>query len=280
MVLVRVGHRASRDQIGLLAAGVAFYALLAVFPAIGALIALAGLFTNAGAVVGQLQSFAQLLPDDAAKILLTQAQLVAGAPEDGLSLAFFFGVGLAIYLLTSATTGLIHGLNVSFEIIENRGFFHLLAVRVLLTVSLLFGGVLLLVLLIGLPAALALVPTELPTERLLRSARWGIVALVFAGGIAELYRWGPSPRARDRWISPGVLTTGFLWFATSLAFSAYVENFGNYNGTFGSLGGVIVLLTWLWLSAEILFLGALLDSEVDRARRSGARMSPEREETV
>ena len=264
LILWRVVRRTGPDQLGLIAAGVAFYALLAVFPAIAALTALAGLFTEAEAVVDQLQFFTEYLPDEAALILLNQANKVASSSDEGLTLALALGVGFAIYLSTRATTSLIHGLNIAFQETESRGIIGFWVNVVLLTAALLFGVVVLALLLIGLPTALAFIPVDVGTEQTLAAARWILVATVVVAGMSILYRWGPSrASAKWKWLTPGTLVSSLLWFLGTIGFSLYVANFGNYNQTFGSLGGVIILLTWLWLSAFIILLGALLDAEVD-----------------
>lgn len=276
-ILARVARRIMPSQLGLIAAGVAFYALLAVFPTLAALLALAGLFTEPSDVVEQLQSIAALLPDDAALILLNQAQMVAGSSEDGLSLTLFLGVGFAIYLATRATTSMIHGLNVAYEEVERRSFLKFWGTVIILTAGLLFGAVLLLTLLVVLPAALRFIPLDLETEAWIDLARWFLIAIVVIAGLAMFYHWGPSRRrARWSWLTPGAAVAGMLWFAGSFGFTLYVANFGNYNQTFGSLGGVIILLTWLWLSAFIVLMGALLDAEIEAQTRIDSTIGPDR----
>lgn len=267
-VLWRVAMRVGPSQIGLLSAGVAFYALLAVFPAIAAIVALAGLFTEPDAVVTQLEGVARLMPEQAASILLDQASKVAGATDEGLSFTLAFGVGFAIYLASRATTGLIYGLNVVHRREDRRGFFRHWATVIWLTAALLAGTVLLFVLLVIMPATLALLPEEMltvQTAEILKVSRWFIVALIFVVGLAVLYRFGPVG-GRARWFSPGIGIAASLWFLGSFAFTIYVANFGNYNESFGSLGGVIILLTWLWLSAFFVLLGALVDAELEDDR--------------
>jgi membrane protein len=255
--------RISSTQIGLIAAGVAFYTLLAAFPAIAALVALAGLVTEPASVVAQLQTVTELMPDQAALIVLNQAQLVAGAPDNGLSLTLWLGVGFAVYLSTRATTSLIHGLNLVNRRTEDRGVLHFWTVVVLLTAAILFGSVLLLLLMVGVPAALAFLPLDLETSALIHFVRWGVVAAVVVVGLGVVYHWGPAGRTpRWRLLSPGSAIAALLWFAGSYAFAYYVANIAQYNQTFGSLGGVIVLLTWLWLSAYVVLLGALIDAEM------------------
>lgn len=276
-ILVRVARRVMPSQIGLISAGIAFYSLLAIFPSIAALMALAGLFTEPDQVVTQLQIVTELLPDDAALILLNQAQLVAGASDEGLSLTLIVGVGFSIYLLTRATTGLIHGLNIAYEETETRGIIRFWITVILLTAALLFGGLTLLLLLVGLPAALAFIPLDFRAEQLLIGLRWAVVAVVFITGIDGLYRWGPSRRrARWRWLTPGAAVAAALWFAGSMGFASYVANFANYNETFGSLGGVIILLTWIWLTSFIVLLGALLDAETEAQTAKDTTIGPDR----
>lgn len=265
LLLWRVVRRVGPTQIGLLAAGVAFYALLAAFPAIAAVLALAGLFTDPADVVVQLEGVAELLPDEASGILMHQATEVAGATDDGLSLALGLGVAFAVYLATRATTGMIHGLNVVFRREETRGVVVYWVTVVWLTAALFIGTVILFLLLVGLPAVLDLLPEEfltLETADGLRALRWLVVALIFLLGLALLYRFGPAG-GRSRWISPGLAVAAVLWFAGSFAFTLYVAEIANYNESFGSLGGVIVLLTWLWLSAFFVLLGALVDAEAE-----------------
>lgn len=268
-ILYRAGGRVVPDQLSLIAAGVAFYALLAIFPAIAALMSVAGLLTDPDAVVRQLQGISNLLPEAAARIVLNQARAVVGSTGDGLSLTFFLGIGFAVYLMTRATTGLIHGLNIAVGTKETRGILNYWATVILLTTAMFVGSTLLLVLLVGLPALLAFIPLDFSTARLIHISRWGALGLVFLTGVAILYRWGPCEKAA-RWhiLTPGTLVAGLLWFAGSAAFTVYVANFGRYNETFGSLGGVIVLLTWFWLSAYVVLLGALLDAEVDAEVRA------------
>lgn len=261
-------QRIGETQIGLLAAGVAFYALLAVFPAMAAVIALAGLFTDPQAVVGQLEGIAALLPDEAATILLDQAVKIAGAGESSLSLALWVGLGFATYLSTRATTGLIHGMNVVHGRDETRGVFRYWSTVVLLTLALLVGTALLFTLLVVTPAALSFFPDQIfsiEVSNALRGWRWILVAIVFALGLSFLYRMGPCGWCA-RWWSAGLVVATVLWFAGSYAFAYYVAQFGYYNESFGSLGGVIILLTWLWLSAYVVLLGALLDAERDAAK--------------
>ncbi|QMU57376.1 MAG: hypothetical protein GKR98_03635 [Boseongicola sp.] len=154
----RILQRSVADKLGLIAAGVAFYAFLAAFPAIAALVALAGLFTDPDAVVRQLENVTELIPQQAAQLLVGEAAKVASAPDQSLTLTVLFGLIVAVYLSTRAAASLIHGLNVALGLKENRGFLRYWLVVIGLTVALLFGTVVMLVLMVGLPTVLAFVP--------------------------------------------------------------------------------------------------------------------------
>jgi membrane protein len=276
-ILVRVALRIFPDQFGLIAAGVAFYTLSAIFPAIAAMIALGGLFTDPVKVVVQLEGITRLVPTEAASILLDQAEALAGSPSEGLTIAIVVGIGFALYLITRSVTSLIHGLNIAYEEVEKRSFLRFWGTVIALTIFTLFGAVIILMLLVVLPTILAFIPIELATERILTASRWALLAIVFIGAQSVLYRWGPSRRnAKWRWLTPGAGVAGILWFLGSMGFAAYVSNFANYNQTFGSLGGVIILMTWLWLTAFIVLLGALLDAEIEAQTARDSTVGPDR----
>ncbi|MEM7720583.1 MAG: YihY/virulence factor BrkB family protein [Pseudomonadota bacterium] len=266
-ILWATGSRVGPSKIGIIAAGIAFYSLLSVFPAIAAVIALAGLFIEPGAVVAQLETITRLVPAEAAGILVSEASKVAGASSDGLSLAFAIGLCIAIYLSTRATTALIHGLNVACDVIETRGFIRLWATTLLLTTALVFGTAIMFILLVVTPAALAFVPEELlpgSTADAVRTLRWVVLGVLLPFGLSVTYYFGPDQPPGDRrwhWITPGSALAAILWLAGSIGFSLYVTYFADYNASFGSLGGVVILLTWLWLSAYVVLLGALVDTE-------------------
>ena len=273
LALWRLMRRLGTDQVGVLAAGVAYYALLAAFPAIAALVAVAGIFTDPADIVAQLENLSKVIPEEAARILISQAVRIASLGSQGLSLTAAAGFAFALYLLTMAVTALVHGINVAHEVEDQRSIPVYWATVIGLTICLALGTVLMFVLLVLTPAALAYLPDEMLTFALadwLRVGRWSLVALIILLGIALLYRLGPAIKGPRRILSTGAVLAAGLWFAGSYGFSIYVANFANYNASFGSLGGVVILLTWLWLSAYIVILGAMLDREIERSRSMGA----------
>ena len=276
-ILARVALRVFPDQLGLIAAGIAFYTLSAIFPAIAAMIALGGLFTDPVKVVVQLEGITRLVPTEAASILIDQAEVLAGSPSEGLTIAIVVGIAFTLYLITRSVTSLIHGLNIAYEESEKRSFVTYWSTVLALTVFTLLGALVILMLLVVLPTILAFIPIDFATERILTATRWALLAIVFIGAQAVLYRWGPSRRnAKWRWLTPGAAVAGLLWFLGSMGFALYVANFANYNQTFGSLGGVIVLMTWLWLTAFIVLLGALLDAEIEAQTARDSTVGPDR----
>lgn len=268
-VAKRTWAEGTEDHINLIAAGCAFYGLMAIFPGIVAVMALAGFFIDPETIVDQANTLAGIMPQQAAEIVIDQARSVAGGDSSGLTIAAILGLLTAFYSATAGMRSLMEGLNVAFDITEPRGFFHGLVVRAVLTLGLIVGFLLIVGVLLILPLVLTFVLPGGLSEVIMTWLRWPIVLLIVIGGLAILYQFGPNREHRAwRWITPGAVVATLIWAAGSLAFTYYVSNFGNYNETFGALGGVIVLLLWLWLSAYIVLFGAELDSEMERVAKS------------
>ncbi|MFW5654127.1 MAG: YihY/virulence factor BrkB family protein [Roseicyclus sp.] len=275
--LQRVFVRTGRDRIGLVAAGVAFYALLALFPGITALVAVSGLLLDPADVVGPLQDGTEALPPAAREILLGQIRAVAGEADAGLNLAALAGLGIAIFSASRGVANLIAGLNVAYEEHEARGFVTLTALTIALTLFLLVTLILVLAVVAVLPALLSWVGDMPALAMAARIARWPVLFLLGALIFTTLYRFGPSRRAaRWRWLAPGGLLACGLWIAGTVGFGWYVETLGSYAETFGALAGVIVLLLWLWLSAFAVLLGAVVDAELEHQTLRDSTVGPDR----
>lgn len=275
-VLWRTSKRASSDNIGLLAAGVAFYWLLSLVPGITAAVAITGLFLDPGVLIATSDIVTCMLPDGASEIVLGQLRDVAGADSTSLSFAALIALALSVYSASRAMSNLIISLNIVYEERETRGMIALFLRGIVLTVGVTAGLILSLIVVAALPAVAAWLEFTLATQIVL-FLRWPVLFLLGTAGIATLYRFGPNRRpAKLRWLTPGALVACCLWVAGSYGFSFYVQSFGSYNETFGALGGVIVLLTWLWLSAYIVILGALLDAETEAQTRKDTTQGPDR----
>lgn len=264
----RLPGRVADDRITLIAAGVAFYGLLSLFPAITALMALAGLVFDPLAVTDELQSVAQLMPENAAAIVMDQALGVAGSHEKGLGLAAILGFALAIWSASRGVGSLMQGINVAFNTSESRSFIRQTLAQIGLTVVLVMGVAMGFAATIVIPTAMQVVPLGETQESLIDALRWSAMLGFSVVGVMVLYRYAPNrDRARWRWLVPGAVLATVLWVIGCVGFSLYVENFANYQQTFGALNGVVLLLLWLWLSATVLLVGAELNAALDAVNR-------------
>ncbi len=275
-IALRLKSDLAADHVGLIAAGVAFYALMAIFPAITALMALGGLFLEPAEVAAQLEALTEMIPKEAAQIILDQAVAVAGSEQAGLGLAFVVGLLLAIYSASKGMGSLIEGLNVAYNEKEKRGFIKKTLWTLGLTVFLIMGLLLGLLAALAVPAALNFLVLPDRLETVLALSRWVILAVMTISGLAVLYRFGPSrDNAKWRWLTPGAILACVVWITASVGFSIYVSNFGSYNESFGSMAGVIILLMWLWISSFIVMLGAELNSELEAQTCADSTVGPE-----
>lgn len=276
-ILWRVYERILDDNISLIAAGVAFYGLLGLFPGIAALMAIGGLMLEPSVVAGEIQQLVRILPTDAAQIIIDQAKAVAGSHEAGLGLAVVVGLATALYSSSRGVASLVQGMNVAYEEREKRSFLTVFAMTIVLTVFLILILILTVATIIALPAVIGFLPLGTFAEYVVLVLRWPIVTAVVVFALAVLYRWGPSRNApKWRWVTPGAAIACLLWIAGTFGFGFYVGNFGSYNETFGTLGGVIVLMLWMWLSAFIVLFGAEFDAEMEAQTRKDSTVGPPR----
>jgi len=280
-IVVRVFWRVLRDNVGLLSAGIAFYAFLSIFPAIAAALMTWGLFTDMASLGLQLETVRDLAPD-AFDLVADQMVVIATQDRGGLTFGLAISIVLALWGASGGIAALMQAMNMAYHETEKRTFLHLY----LLTFGFTLGGILFVALSM---AAIAAVPPILKAlylgafiEAVVSLARWLIIIAVFMAACAIIYRFAPSrAHARWRWIVPGAMAAGVIWLLASVAFSAYLENFNAYNATFGSLGAVAALLMWFWISAYAICLGAELnaqlelfttaDTTIDKPARRGRR---------
>lgn len=275
MIAKRVWTEINDDHIGLIAAGVAFYGLLALFPAITAMMAIAGLMFDPTQFTGQIETVTAFVPENVAEIVLAQAIAVTGSQEGGLGLAAIFGLAVALYFASNGVASLIEGMNVAYGESETRSFVRLTVTKIVLTFVLLIGLILGLGATLILPGVLSVVALGALTELIIGLSRWAILLATTIAGILFLYRNGPDRKAaRLIWLWPGAVLACLLWIAASVGFSVYVENFGSYNETFGTLAGAVVLLMWLWISAYVLLLGAEVNAEAEAQVRPDSTTGP------
>jgi membrane protein len=263
-IVWRTYVRTGEDRLLAIAAGVVFFGLLAVFPAITALVSCYGLFANPATIGANLQTLALMLPEGSYQIVQDQIARVLDKGGTALGATFLFGLILAIWSANAGVKAVIDALNVVYEEREKRGFIRLN----LLSLTFTTGGIAALLLMVSAVVAfpLALDHAGLaPQSKLIVSlARWPLLFMILLAALGVLYRFGPSRRAaRWEWLSVGTLAAALLWIAGSSLLSWYLSNFGNYNATYGSLGAAIGLMMWMWMSAIIVLCGAELNSEIE-----------------
>ncbi len=246
-----------RKNLGLIAAGVAFYAMLALFPGLAAVIALWGVIGDPALVLQEMQRFDGLVPPDVEAVI--EGQVAALASADGLSLGWASALSLllAIWSARAGAAALMQGLNAVYSV-PNRGGIAHYARALVLTVALIGVALTALICVVIAPIILALVPFEWATQLILEFGRWGLALLVLLAGFAVVYRLGPNTRVSA--IFPGAVLATLLWAVASVGFSVYLANFGSYNEIYGSIGAVIALLMWLFISAWLVLLGGALNA--------------------
>ncbi len=275
-IMFRVKDEMAADHVGLIAAGVAFYTLLALFPAITAMLAIGGLLVEPSQIVDQLRNVTQIMPENVAEIILTQAQEVAGSQKAGLGLAAGLGIVLAIYSSSKGVGSLIEGLNVAYDEDETRGLIRLKLVTLALTITLILGVVGALFMMTVIPLALSFVQLGAAAEIIVTGAGWLIMLALIMLALAVIYRFGPDrDRPEWRWASLGSVIACLSWVLATAGFAFYASNFGSYNESFGSLGGAIVLLMWLWISAYVVLMGAELNAEIEAQTRYDTTVGPD-----
>jgi membrane protein len=270
-ILLRVYHRLSKDRILLIAAGITFYLILAIFPGIAALVSIYGLFVDPKTIVSHLGMVTSVAPGGAIDVLRDQLTRLSQHSGTALGLGFLVSISLSLWTATSGVKAIFDGLNVAYEEAEERSFIKLSAVALTFTlgtivfVLLSLGGV------VALPVALAYLPLQGLTSIVINIARWPILFVLVALALSVLYRYGPS-RAEPQWqwITWGSVSAAILWLIASIVFSWYVADFGSYNKTYGSLGAIVGFMTWIWLSVIVILVGAQLNAELEHqtARQS------------
>jgi membrane protein len=255
-------------NLSLIAAGVAFYGILAVFPGLATVIAIWGVVGDPTAVAIEMAEFKAVIPVDV--YTLIDSQLRTLAQTDGLTLgwASVLSFSVAVWSARAGVAALIRGLNAIYDVPNRQGLSHYTR-ALFLTFSLVGVAVVAIACVVLIPIIMAFVPLGAWYGTVLEVARWAIALVVLMVGFSVIYRLGPNRGKRpSRWVTPGAVFATICWAAASAGFSIYLTNFGAYNEVYGSIGAVIAMLMWLFISAWLVLLGGALNAEIE------ARLNP------
>jgi membrane protein len=263
-ILWRIYAEIQKDRLLAVAAGVVYFELLALFPALTALVSSYGLFADAKSISDHLSLLSGILPAGAFEIIQDQVARLTSKDPGKLGFGFFFGLALALWSANAGMKAIIDALNVIYDEDEKRGFFKLNLVSLAFT----FGAIATALLAIGAVVVLPLVFNFIglggATQTVLAIVRWPVLLLLVLFGLAVLYRFGPSRRAAQwKWVTPGSVFATFAWLAGSGLLSLYLSKFADYDATYGSLGAAMGLMMWMWMSSIVVLVGAEINAEIE-----------------
>ena len=262
--VVAVSARVGNGHFGLVAAGVAFYAMFAVFPGLAAAIALWGMVADPAVITGYLQVAERFLPPEARTLIHDQVMGLILAPKAALKWTTALSLAIALYSARAGVSALIQGLDVVHRA-RPRGWIWGYVVEFLLTLALIGALFVALVTVVVVPVLLSYVQFGTFEAWLTKVLPWGAMFLLVVTCLSILYRFGPNVEGgfRSPWITVGVLVAAAAWAGVSIGFSVYLANFNSYNAIYGSIGAVIILMMWLYLSVWAVLLGGAINAELD-----------------
>lgn len=274
-VTLRVLSRLTSDRVMLAAAGVSFYVMLSLFPGLAALVSLYGLIADPTTIAGRLDFLSELLPSDGVAMILGQLQALADENDSTLSTGFLVGLGVSLFSARNGMVSLFEAMNIAYQEPEKRGFVH----TTLLAIAFTLGAMAILAVIVTALAILPLIMSVIfiseRAEMIVGIIRWPILIAVIWLGTVVVYRYGPSrENAKLRWLTWGTLLSSLVWMIMSLGFSFYLENFADYNATYGALGTFIGFMFWTWLSVVILIVGAMLNAELEHQTAEDTTTGP------
>ena len=276
-VLFRVAAEVMEDRVTLIAAGVTYYLLLALFPAMGALVSLYGFVADPTTIATHIGFLSQIFPRGSFDLILSQLTALTQQKPGALSLGFITGLLIAIWSANNGVKALCDAMNVAYGEEEKRGIVEFNLLSLGFTFGLLIFAVVLIFAIGVIPAILAYFWLGEWTDLLTRIGRWPIILALVMTGIVLLYHYGPSrERAKFVWLSWGAVFSTLCWLLSSFVFSYYLDNFANYNATYGTLGALIGFMVWIWISVIIIIVGAEINAELEHQTRKDSTTGPPR----
>jgi len=273
----RVYHNLSQDNLSFVAAGVAFYALLAIFPALAAIVSIYAYFASPTDIHDQLDKVIAILPASSRDIILLQVSDITQQSNKVLSASAIGTLLLTIWSSSKGCQALITACNITYHQRNKRQFFMALVVRFLFSLGAIVVALVALLIIGILPIVLNLVGLTELIDLMIQLITWPLLAIIFNLALAFLYRYAPHRTpAKWRWITPGSMLATLMWIIASIGFSYYVSQFASYNETYGSLGGVVIMLMWLYISAYIIIFGAAINASTEQQTLVDSTIGPEK----
>lgn len=264
-VVRRVWQSIGDDHISLVAAGTAFFGLLAIFPAMTALVSLYGLVADPVTIREHVEAMRGVVPESGLEMIESQLKRIVEQGETANGITFLIGLATALWSANAGMKALFEAMNVAYDETESRSFLWRTAVSLGLTLGAMLMLVLFMTAIAVVPAVINFIGLKGAAQWLASLLRWPMILVLAGGALAVLYWFGPSrEKAQWRWISPGSVFASIGWIAASIVLSWYLANFADYNETYGSLGAIIGLMMWFWLSALVILVGAELNAALDR----------------
>jgi membrane protein len=263
-ILVRTYREIQEDRLLALAAGVAFYSLIALFPGIAAGVSSYALFANTATISTHLSIAADIVPSSALDIVGQEISRISAKSDGRLTFGFLIGLGIALWSANAGMKAIFDALNIIYDEEEKRGLVRLNLVSLFFTICAIVGAGLAVTLVVVFPLLLAALGVTSFDHPIVGYLRWPLLFVLLIMGLSVLYRYGPSRRrAKWRWLTVGSVVAALAWLAVSSLFSWYLGNFANYNATYGALGAVVGMMMWMWLSTIVVLVGAELNSEIE-----------------
>jgi membrane protein len=267
----------SEDRVMTEAAGVTFYVLLALFPAVACFISIYGLFADPSKLTDQLQSLGGIVPGGGLDIIKAQVTSLTSSGHQALGVGAIIGLATSLWSANAGIKSLFGALNVVYHERETRSFLRFTLMAFAFTLGAIAFIILALLAVVIVPVVLNFVGLSSVTGTLLAILRWPFMLAAIGFALSLLYRYGPSRnRARWQWVSWGGAAAAICWVVASLGFSYYVANFGSYNKTYGTLGAAIGFMTWIWISTIVVLMGAELNAELEQQTGQDSTAGPDK----